>query len=80
MSIAVNFFDALLGRRRQIKAPATGAPLPTDMVDFLRERRALMMERDCFKAELLLLGYTERSLRDRVTFYVRQIKAQVKAS
>lgn len=49
-----------------------------DYVDAIRERRRLMIERDCFRAELLLNGYTEKGLALRVEQYDRALKADVR--
>lgn len=80
MSIVKAFFDSLFETPKGFESPKSDAPPPTNFVDFLRERSTLMMERDCYKALLLQSGHTERSLRDRVVMYVRQVKAAVRAS
>jgi hypothetical protein len=49
--------------------------------DLNRERRALKIERDCLKAELLRTGkHTEKSLAMRVKMYDRALRARVKAT
>lgn len=47
------------------------------MMEDARERRALLMERDCYKAELIRMGYTQKSLSARVQLYALQLKAEV---
>jgi phosphoribosylpyrophosphate synthetase len=49
-------------------------------MEAIRDRRAFKLERDCYKAELLKLGYTEASLAKRVQVYGGQLLGEVKAA
>ena len=67
-------------------APDDVAALRRMCTDLQCERRSLMIERDCFKAELLRAPapgggplFTEKSLALRVRMYDRALRARVKA-
>jgi hypothetical protein len=83
MSLLSAFLEALHGDPVPLKPIAAEFPdgeVSRAFMEATRERRALKIERDCFRAELLRLGYTERSLNARLQFYGRALKAEVRAS
>lgn len=47
-------------------------------MEAIRDRRRFQMERDCYKAELLRRGYSERNLKAMLEMHGRVLKAEVK--
>lgn len=84
MSLLSAFWHALAGDPpAALQVPKGAQPLapeeePTrDMMEIVAERRALLIERDCYKLELQRLGYTAKSLEGRVRLYDLALKAEV---
>lgn len=76
MSLLSAFWHALNNDPPSPKLPP-GQGVSRSMMELVAERRQLLLERDCFKAELLRLGYTARSLDARVQLYAQVLKAEV---
>lgn len=46
--------------------------------DAVRERREMQIQRDCFRAELIRMGFTTKGLTSRIELYKRTLNAAVR--
>ena len=60
--------------------PRAVAALRKDYHALVYERRQIALERDCYKAELIRGGLSEKNLAAMVKMYDRALRARVKAS